>query len=100
MGCAIVIEIALTELLQLATEAARNENKRRVGNRHIILALHNSLWLQELFGGQSGMLQPPTQAEQQLSSLIDQLQMFRSKLVSQQQHQQPQQSNTRNYLGF
>ncbi|XP_027199388.2 uncharacterized protein LOC113793504 [Dermatophagoides pteronyssinus] len=69
MGCAIVIEIALTELLQLATEAARNENKRRVGNRHIILALHNSLWLQELFGGQSGMLQPPTQAEQQLSSL-------------------------------
>lgn len=69
MGCAIVIEIALTELLQLATEAARNENKRRVGNRHIILALHNSLWLQELFGGQSGMLKPPTQAEQQLSSL-------------------------------
>ncbi|KAH9497469.1 Transcription factor SOX-6 [Dermatophagoides farinae] len=29
------------------------------------------------------------EAEQQLSSLIDQLKMFRSKLVNQQQHQQP-----------
>ncbi|OTF69948.1 hypothetical protein BLA29_011546 [Euroglyphus maynei] len=57
MACAVVIEIAMNELLKLATEAALNEGRHKVWNRHIILALHDSPWLQELFG-QSGMLQP------------------------------------------
>ncbi|KAH9511035.1 histone H2A-Bbd type 1-like [Dermatophagoides farinae] len=57
MACAVIIEIAMNELLHIATEVALDEGRHKVSCRHIISALHNSEWLQELFG-QSGMLPP------------------------------------------